>query len=295
MFDLDEAADELYAGDPEAFVTRRNELSRQARAGRDRPLASAVAALRRPTRTAWLVNLLARQATGEVAALLDLADALREAQHRGDGSALRALSAQRRQRIDALTRQAVDLGDQRGYRAAEASVGEVAATLQAALADPEVAEQVRRGRLAGAVSYAGFGAPAAGAEVEVEVDLTAALAASIPPQAEFAPEDAAARHAQREEQERQRAEQQRREDRRRRLDEARAALEDARRAADRAADHADAQAERADRARAELTSAEGAEREARAAARDTRVRVREAEQVADDAERAWRELAPGEA
>ena len=282
MIDLDHMSDELYAGAPETFVARRAELVRRARAEHDRPLAQAIGALRRPTRTAWLINLLSRRAASEVAALLDLAEALRTAQADRDGARLRDLSTQRRRDIDTLTRRAVELGREHRYAPTETTLGEVAATLQAALADPEVAVQVRRGRLATAVVYGGFGTPAA----ETGVDLVAALAASMPAS------DTTASDGQ--DVERRQRERRRQAALARRRDEARAAFEQAREEADRATASADASAERVERRRAELAEAERSEREARSAARSARNRARELQQAADAAEHAYREVESGE-
>ena len=59
--DLAAATAELYAGSPDDFVERRKALAGQARAAKDRALATAIGKLRRPTRSAWLVNLYARR------------------------------------------------------------------------------------------------------------------------------------------------------------------------------------------------------------------------------------------
>ena len=160
MTDLDAAATELYALAPEDFVAARTALVKQARAAKDKPLADAIGALRKPTRTAWVVNLLARDDPGAVGALLDLGDALRTAQEQRDGAALRELSARRRKAIDALVRRGTQLGREAGHAPTESTLNEVAQTLQAALGDPAVADQVRGARLAGAAVYGGFGGPA---------------------------------------------------------------------------------------------------------------------------------------
>src|SRR3954453_20063736 len=110
MTHLEAAAGELYALAPEEFVTARTRLVKEARRAGDRALAGDIGALRKPTRTAWLVNLLARDDAAAVGALLDLGEQLRSAQDRRDGSALRELSAQRRTAIDALVRRAAVLG-----------------------------------------------------------------------------------------------------------------------------------------------------------------------------------------
>ncbi|GAA1435685.1 hypothetical protein GCM10009616_33410 [Microlunatus lacustris] len=168
--DLEAATEELYAGSPDDFVERRTALVAQARAARDRPLAKAVAALRRPTRTAWLLNRLARDDADGITALLGLAAELEDAQRRRSGPDLRRLSAERRRRVDQLARDAVRRGTEAGYAAAEGALQEVSQSLQSALGDPGTAELLHRGRLTTAVSYGGFGS----------TDLMTAMAASMP-------------------------------------------------------------------------------------------------------------------
>ncbi|WP_327145849.1 hypothetical protein [Nocardia sp. NBC_01327] len=157
---LDEVAAELYGVPPAEFVVVRTERARQARDGGDRALATAIGKLRRPTVAAWTVNLLVRAAPEDIRALLDLGDALREAQRRLSSEQLRTLTTQRQQLLSTLTRKAADLAAAHGPRPGEAVLREVGSTLQAALADPDVADLVRTGTLSAAASYDGFG-PAA--------------------------------------------------------------------------------------------------------------------------------------
>ncbi|SDU99934.1 hypothetical protein SAMN04488544_3237 [Microlunatus sagamiharensis] len=289
MTDLEAAARELYALAPEEFVAARTRLVREARATKDRALATEIGALRKPTRTAWLVNALARDDPDAVDALIGLGDELRTAQEARDGAALRALSARRRTAIDALVRRAAALGEEAGQPPTEATTNEVAQTLQAALGDPGVATQVREGRLAGAAVYGGFGGPSEDAAGTSDGgDLAALLAASMPGAkgggkggAEQERDDAE-EQARREAEERRAALEQAR-------DEARTALDDAQDAADRATEAADAAAEELDRLRDALSRAEDAEREARAAARAARDEVRARRAEADEAERALRD------
>lgn len=153
---VDDAADELYGVAPDAFVPRRDELAAAARQAGDRDRARAIAALRRPTQSAWLVNLLVRRERAPLEQLLDLGEALRDAQQHLSGDALRELSAQRTGVVSALVRRAGQLAREAGARTSSAALGEVQATLEAALAQPEVAAQVRAGRLVRPVEYAGF-------------------------------------------------------------------------------------------------------------------------------------------
>src|SRR5262245_31498346 len=57
MSDFDRIADELYAGRPDAFAAARDAAIKQARADKDTTLAKELGALRRPTQSAWLINL----------------------------------------------------------------------------------------------------------------------------------------------------------------------------------------------------------------------------------------------
>lgn len=157
MRDLDSVADKLYGMDPGDFVSARSECAAEARRAGNRELTAAIGRLRKPTVAAWMVNLLARERSDELAALLDLGDSLRAAQRRLSGSDIRALSAQRRRVVTALERAAADLADERGRHATESALREVGQTLNAALADPGVADEVRAGRLASIVEHSGFG------------------------------------------------------------------------------------------------------------------------------------------
>ena len=123
----------------------------------DRDLARAIGRLRRPTRAAWLANLLARERPDQLDGLLALAGDLASAQRTLDGGALRALSAQRNRLVTAMAREGGRLAAQAGDSATESVVRDLAGILDAALADPAVADEVRSGRLTRTVSYSGFG------------------------------------------------------------------------------------------------------------------------------------------
>ena len=161
-------ADELYRLAPEDFTAARDAAAKERRRAGDRTGAAALSALRRPSVAAWLVNRMAQDSPDLLASLLDLGPALAEAQGGGDATALRALGAQRRELVDAVTRTAVAAS---GRTVTAAVREEVAGTLDAALADPRSAAAVRSGRLVRALSYAGLGT----------VDLSGAVAAGAPP------------------------------------------------------------------------------------------------------------------
>ena len=154
---LAQVADELYAHTPSAFTAARDERAGQARAAGDAGLAVEIRKLRRPTVSAWLVNLLVREAPVQVGELLELGASLREAQQALAGDRLRDLSAQRGRLVTALVQEAKRLAAQAGQPVSAQAEREVQDTLEAALADPDLAEAVRSGRLTRALSYAGLG------------------------------------------------------------------------------------------------------------------------------------------
>jgi len=147
---LADAEAELYEADPDGFTARRAELAAAARDAGEPAVAKQITSLRKPTRSAWVVNRLVRSDPGVRSRLDALAADLRTA---ADGTRIRELTAARARLVDELTRTAL--------RAAELSAPpaalreEVTATLDAAIADPEVAAGL--GTLARAAHYAGFG------------------------------------------------------------------------------------------------------------------------------------------
>jgi hypothetical protein len=149
----------LYEAPPDGFVAARAAAVANARKSGDREAAKRYAALRKPTVAAWLVNLLALRRPGLIDDLVDLSTALREAQRGLQGEQLRELSTQRRQVVSALVAAAGKLAVEvhPALSAGKLPLAEVEATLTAALAEPEIAAQVRSGRLIRAATYAGFG------------------------------------------------------------------------------------------------------------------------------------------
>ena len=161
-----EIADELYGLSPAEFTAARDERARQARAAGQRADAAAIKKLTRPTASAWLVNQLTRVAPEEIARLVTVGTALEEAQRRLAGERLRELSSERRLLMNDLLPHATEIARQAGQPASAATMGEVRATLEAALADAGARAAVQSGRLTKALAYAGLG----------EVDLSAAVA-----------------------------------------------------------------------------------------------------------------------
>ena len=173
---FDAIADELYELPPDEFVPARDDRVAAAKEAGDRDLAAPWAGSAAPRRPPWLANLLARHRTEQLDGLVALARGLAQAQQELDGSALRALSGQRHRVVAAMARDAGRLAARRGETVNDGLVREVAGILDAALADPAVAEEVRAGRLTKTVRYSGFG-PAEDADFG---DDMAAWAASAP-------------------------------------------------------------------------------------------------------------------
>jgi hypothetical protein len=161
---LDAIAAELYALPPEEFTQARNDRA----AASDRSLAARIKALRKPTASAWAVDLLARE--GQLSDALELAAALREAQDDLDAAELGRLSRQRRALVSALATQAVDLAHDRGVTISGAARADVEKTINAAVMDAAAAAAVMTARLVRPLEASGFDA----------VDVSDAVGGSLP-------------------------------------------------------------------------------------------------------------------
>ncbi|OBI17783.1 hypothetical protein A5712_23510 [Mycobacterium sp. E2327] len=149
----DDELDSLYRTEPEAFTAERNRLAKAAKDRGDAAAAKRISAARKPTAAAWIVNRVALSQKDTKKRLADLGDRLRDAHAAMDGERIRALSAEQHKLIEGLARAAFEVAD---VKRPSASVREdVTATLQAAIADPEVRE--RLGRLAKPERWSGFG------------------------------------------------------------------------------------------------------------------------------------------
>lgn len=260
---VEDVAQRLYGLLPEDFTSARDDAARGARAAGDREAAKAIAGLRRPSLAAWLVNALIRHRPTEVEQLLTLGEALRSAQLGLAGDEMRALNRQRQQLVAAVGRQARALARELGHPVSEDVGQEVEATLGAAMADPDVAEAVRSGRLTSPTSYAGLGtvgSAGAGTGGTGEATRTPRRLAAVPP-TPAAPAPRRPRKAGDADEARRREEQQeqRREEERRR---------------------------EAERRAAELTEAREEAEEAQQAWEDAMETARAAQRRHDDAERA---------
>jgi len=151
---VQQAIDELYSVDPDEFTERRSALAAQARTT-DKTVARDIAALRKPTRSAYALNRLVRSDPEVAARLAELGDDLRSAQESLDGARMRELSTLRRGMVEELADQAFQAT---GQPASAAGLREeVVSTLNAAVADDSVVAQLGSGTLLRPARWDGFG------------------------------------------------------------------------------------------------------------------------------------------
>jgi hypothetical protein len=146
-----EAVVALYDADPDEFMPRRQQLAAAAKEAGDADAAKQITGLRKPTRSAWVVNHLVRSDPDVTIRLAALSTQLRAPAL--DAAQIRELTTARARLVDELTRQAFTLAGSPSPPAGQRE--EVSATLDAAIADPAVAG--RLGQLVRAARWAGFG------------------------------------------------------------------------------------------------------------------------------------------
>ncbi|MEU6092842.1 hypothetical protein ABZ865_40050 [Streptomyces sp. NPDC047085] len=160
--DLESVAKELYTLHPTRFVGARTARVDEALAAGKAALAAQIAALRRPTLSAWAGNLLVHAEPKQVARLLRLGESLRRAHRNLDRAQLRRVSRQQHVLVAALSERARALTAEMGHPIGPAAQRKVEQTLHAALADRSAAEKWATGRLVKAlVPPADFTATAA--------------------------------------------------------------------------------------------------------------------------------------
>lgn len=165
---LDDIVDELYALPAASFTAVRNSRAKVARGAGDRALAAAITALPKPSASAALVNRLVRDDASALQRVIDLGEALRQAQDGPDRERLRELGTRRRDLLTEVARVATGRAEQDGMRVSAAVLEEFQQTLQAALVSEDASRAVRSGRLVRALEADGLD----------PVDLTDAVAGS---------------------------------------------------------------------------------------------------------------------
>lgn len=182
MTDLADIASELYAQTLDAFTAARNERAKNLD---DKALAKDVRALRKPSASAWVLNMMALHRGDQLQEALTLGAAMREAQEQLDRSELKKLGTQRQHLISALVKDGAALAGELGHPPSPATALEVEQTLKAAMADAGAAAAVSTGRLVRALEASGWeavnlsgavggpfdsGGPAAGSPAEGDSD-----------------------------------------------------------------------------------------------------------------------------
>jgi hypothetical protein len=145
--------DELYEVKQEDFTALRTKLAAAAKHRGDADTAKQISAARKPTTAAWVVNRLALRDQDIRTRLAGLGERLKDAHAAMDGDRIRALSAEQRRLVDDVARAAFEEAELADPSAALRD--DVTGTLQAAIADPDVAS--RLGRLTKAEQWSGFG------------------------------------------------------------------------------------------------------------------------------------------
>lgn len=153
VFDVP-GVDELFEGDLDDFVKRRDDLAKELKNDGDKDAAAAVKELRKPSTLLWAVNQVARRRRDAIDDLVRAAGEVRAAQAKAvqgkDAGGLRTSTNDWRNRIRAL---AAEVAKQAGEQYRD----EAAATFEAASRNDEVATVLRAGRLVSALSVSGFG------------------------------------------------------------------------------------------------------------------------------------------
>lgn len=159
-----EIAADLYGLPLAEFTPARDARAKQLKGA---PEAAAVKALRKPSTAAWVVDILVRFETDQVAQLLEVGAGLRAAQASLDATQLRELTVQRRQLTAAMTTRARALARERGLRVTDAVAEQVEQTLTAAMVDEGAAAAVSSGLLVSPMVATGFTPVDAAAAVAV--------------------------------------------------------------------------------------------------------------------------------
>jgi hypothetical protein len=163
--DLLDIADELYGLPMADFTPARDAKAKELKGSDLAELSGPVKALKKPTLSAWVVNMLVRHETEQVDQVLAVGAALRDAAESLDGKELRELTKQRRQLTAAVTTRARGVAGALGTKVTQSVADQVEATLTAAMLDPDCAKALRSGLLVTHLSATGVGESAAGAAV----------------------------------------------------------------------------------------------------------------------------------
>jgi len=144
--------DELYVGDFEGFVSRRNEMAKRLRAEGDSEAADRVRALRKPSRPAWAINQVSAHQAKLRDELLGAGAALRQAQEqlvagKAKGAELRVASDQEQTAVSAVLDAVAAFSGEAGARLSPAAVERARQTLHAVAREESVRRDFEHHRL----------------------------------------------------------------------------------------------------------------------------------------------------
>ena len=141
---------ELYTTPPAEFIAARNQLVKDRRAAKDRDTATALGKLRKPALADWALNVVAARHGDDVAAFLDAAGTVRDAQAAAiegrDGPDIRAALRDLREHSGQVLGRAQEVLAEAG-RDAAAEAGVVASRLTEVSANAEASAQLAAGVL----------------------------------------------------------------------------------------------------------------------------------------------------
>jgi len=170
----DAALGELYLGDFDGFVGRRNELAKELRARGDGEGADRVRALKKPSRVAWAINQLSGDEATVRNQLLGAGAALRDAHERlmngkAESADLRRAGEEEQAAVTRALAVVTDLSQQAGAGLSAVAADRARQTLHAVSLDEEVRREFEGHRLTTEHDPSGLGAfapeaPAKGAE-----------------------------------------------------------------------------------------------------------------------------------
>lgn len=166
-----DAARTVYAAPLSDFIDVRNEQVRELKSNGNTETAQQVAAFKKPSAAADLVNRLVRHEPELTDEIDELGARLRAAQVDADAGALRSLDKERRDLVSRCVAAARDHARAEGKAATDATLRDVEQTVWAAIIDATAAATVRAGVLVQPLSAGGFsGVEVAGASaLDVEV------------------------------------------------------------------------------------------------------------------------------
>jgi hypothetical protein len=150
---------DLYGLPLEEFTSARNELVRELRRAGKKEAADEVGALRKPTRSVWAANQVARRRPQETRALVKAGDELSKAQRAvvagRDPQTFQQAQRTHRGLLDELTETAREVLGEHGP--ATSTLTHALQTLRAASLDKEASKSLVAGTLVGDVEQVGFG------------------------------------------------------------------------------------------------------------------------------------------